>query len=375
MNKANLHSIFKKYIDNFEMLNNSTNDETYKWAIAQEFQSFDVDAEDFAEMLARMWKVSDNLIDNSQQLPFYALVDYARREPETVREMFRKLFADEHLDPDAKQQTVNEFIEKSEELRKKYYPDSRLYVNNQRSVMMYLFLRYPDSNYGYKASQAKSFADCIEYYDDWGPMTDFRLGIFTRMCEQLIEEIKSHKALLDTHMSRFEKTDRELHPDKNLHILVDDIIYCSQVYNFYGDMSFNPINAQSRKLHFERVAKAKSLAEAVEKAREASEQLEEAKDYLATVLTEGVVVKHRAFGEGTVQGCSGTIISVFFPKVNETKKLGLTVAIGNGLMTLESDEATHKIKSYIPVLNNESKIPTDLARATEELQPYLEYLD
>ena len=148
MNKANLHSIFKKYIDNFETLNNSTNDETYKWAIAQEFQSFDVDAEDFAEMLARMWKVSDNLIDNSQQLPFYALVDYARREPETVREMFRKLFADEHLDPDAKQQTVNEFIEKSEELRKKYYPDSRLYVNNQRSVMMYLFLRYPDSNYG-----------------------------------------------------------------------------------------------------------------------------------------------------------------------------------------------------------------------------------
>ena len=160
-----------------------------------------------------------------------------------------------------------------------------------------------------------------------------------------------------------------------MHILVDDIIYCSQVYNFYGDMSFNPINAQSRKLHFERVAKAKALAEAVEKAKEASRQLEEAKDYLATVLTEGVIVKHRAFGEGTVQGYSGTILSVFFPKVNETKKLGLTVAIGNGLMTLESEEATQKIKSFIPVLNNESKIPTDLARATEELQPYLEYLD
>lgn len=375
MNKTNLQVIFKKYIDNFEMLNNSENDETYKWEIAQEFQEFDVDAEDFAEMLNRMWKISDNLIDSSQQLPFYALVDYARKEPETVREMFRKLFADENLDPESKQQTMIEFIEASEKLRKKYYPDSRLYVNNLRSVMMYLFLRYPNSNFGYKASQAKSFADCIEFYDDWGPMTDFKLDVFARMCDQLIEEIRANEALMETHKSRFENTDRSLHPDTNLHILVDDIIYCSQVYNFYGDMTFDPINAQSRKLHFERVSKAKELAEAVEKAKLAVDMLKEAKEYVAIVLAKGAVVKHRAFGEGTVEDCTGSIVSVFFPKVNEVKKLGLTVAIGNGLMSLASDEATAKIKEYIPILTKEQDIPKNLARATEELQPYLEYLD
>lgn len=375
MNKTNLQVILKKYIDNFEILNNSENDETYKWEIAQKFQEFDVDADDFAEMLSRMLKISDNLIDSSQQLPFYALVDYARKEPETVREMFRRLYADENLDPESKQKVMIEFIEASEELRKKYYPDSRLYVNNLRSVMMYLFLRYPNSNFGYKASQAKSFADCIEFYDDWGSMTDFRLDVFTRMCEQLIEEIKANKALMETHKSRFDNTDRSLHPDTNLHILVDDIIYCSQVYNFYGDMTFDPINAQSRKLHFERVAKAKELAEAVEKAKQAVDMLKEAKKYVAIVLAKGAVVKHRAFGEGTVEDCIGSIMSVFFPKVNETKKLGLTVAIGNGLLTLESEEATAKIKGYIPILTKEQDIPKNLARATEELQPYLEYLD
>lgn len=375
MNKTNLQVIFKKYIDNFEMLNNSENDETYKWEIAQKFQEFDVDAEDFADMLNRMWKISDNLIDSSQQLPFYALVDYARKEPETVREMFRKLFTEEDLDPESKQKTMIEFIEASEELRKKYYPDSRLYVNNLRSVMMYLFLRYPDSNFGYKASQAKSFADCIGFYDDWGPMTDFRLDVFTRMCEQLVEEIRANEALMETHMSRYENTDRDLHPDTNLHILVDDIIYCSQVYNFYGDITFDPINAQSRRLHFERVAKAKELAEAVEKAKQAADCLKEAKEYIATVLAKGATVKHRAFGEGTVENCVGTIVAVFFPKVNETKKLGLTVAIGNGLMSLESEEATMKIKEYIPVLNREQDIPKNLAHAIEELQPYLEYLN
>ena len=44
MNKTNLHVIFKKYIDNFEFLNNSENDETYKWEIAQAFQAFDLDS-------------------------------------------------------------------------------------------------------------------------------------------------------------------------------------------------------------------------------------------------------------------------------------------------------------------------------------------
>lgn len=166
MNKSNLLSIFKKYIDNFEMLNNKENDETYKWEIAEKFQSFDVDAKDFAEMLNGMWKASANLIDSSQQLPFYALVDFSQKEPETVREMFRKLYENEFLDINKKQSVIDDFIASSEQLRQKYYPNSRLYTNNQRSVMMYLFLRYPNSNYGYKASQAKSFADCIEFYDD-----------------------------------------------------------------------------------------------------------------------------------------------------------------------------------------------------------------
>ena len=375
MNKTNLQVIFKKYIDNFEILNNKENDETYKWEIAQEFQAFDIDAEDFAEMLNRLWKISSNLIDSSQQLPFYALVDFARKEPETVREMFRKLYADEHLDCDAKQKTITDFINASEELRMKYYPDSRLYINNQRSVMMYLFLRYPDSNYGYKASQAKSFADCIEFYDDWGPMTDFRLDIFYRMCDQLIEEIKANEALVATHKSRFENTDRNLYPDENYHILALDIIYSSQAYNFYGDMTFAPINAQARKLHFERVAKAKELADTVEKAKEAAESLAQAKEYLDKKLTKGVMVRHRMFGEGSIEKCTGTIVSVYFPKVNETKHLGLVVAVGNGLLTLESEEATATLKEYLPVLNKEQDIPKNLARAIEELQPYLEYLD
>ena len=375
MNRNNLKSIFKKYIDNFEVLNNEKNDEIYKWEIAQEFQNFDVDASDFAEMLNHMWRTSANLIDSSQQLPFYALVDYARKEPETVREMFRKLYAEEHTDTETKQQLIDEFIASSEELRKKYNPDSRLYVNNQRSVMMYLFLRYPNSNFAYKASQAKSFADCIEFYDDWGPMTDFKIDVYYRMCEQLIEEIKIDEALMETHKSRFENTTRKLHPDENLHILVFDIIFSSQAYNFYDGMTYAPINAQARKLYFEKVAKAKELSEILSKAKEEEKLLIEAKEYVGKTLAPGMKVKHKTFGEGTIEECADTILAVQFPKINDTKKLGISVVFGNGLITLESDEQTQKFKEFASILSKESTIKTTISRTEDALHEYLEFLE
>ena len=43
MNKTNLQVIFKKYIDNFERINDDKNDENYKWEIAEHFQNFDLD--------------------------------------------------------------------------------------------------------------------------------------------------------------------------------------------------------------------------------------------------------------------------------------------------------------------------------------------
>ena len=375
MNQKNLQVIFKKYIDHFERINSVENDENYKWEIAQKFQEFDVDAPDFADMLLRMLKISENLIDSSQQLPFYALVDYARKEPETVREMFRALFANEHLDVEAKQATIVAFIEASEELRKKYSPDSRLYMNNQRSVMMYLFLRYPNSNYGYKASQAKSFADCIEFYDDWGPMNDFNLGTYCRMCDQLVEEIKKCDALVATHMSRYENTDRKFYADENLHILALDIIYSSQVYNFYDGMTFAPINAQARKLHFERVKKANELKEALEKAQAADALLSEAREYFIKAFETIKTVKHKVFGEGTVESFDGSILAVHFPKVDATKKLGLTMSLQNKLIVCGAEGFAEAVEKYSDVMKYEHQIPSNLKRAEEEIQPYLEYLE
>ena len=378
MDNKNLESICKKYIDKFEMINDPIHHEIYKWEIAQIFQEFDVDADDFLGMLIRMQKASENLIDSAHQLPFAGLVEYARHEPETVREMFRALFADEHMDIETKQAAINDFIASSERLRQTYYPDSHLYVNNQRAVMMYLFLRYPNSNYGYKAAQAKRFADCIGFYEDWGSMTDFHLDIYSRMCEQVLAEIRQNEALLKTHQSRYEHPERPLHPDDHLHILLFDLIYSSQVYEFYDGITFNPINATARKLHFERIEKARALAGQVAEAQERAEQLATAKAYIAEHLTRGTAVTHKKFGDGVIEELieqpDGYLIHVRFSQEEAAKKLLLVSAFQNGL-AFAADEINETIRRYLPVLMKATEIPHELTRAMNELAPYEEYVE
>ena len=206
-------------------------------------------------------------------------------------------------------------------------------------------------------------------------MTDFKIDVYYRMCEQLIEEIKADEALIETHKSRFENSDRKLHPDEKLHILVFDIIFSSQAYNFYDGMTYAPINAQARKLYFEKVAKAKELSERLEKAKVELASFDEAKDYVAKTLVPGITVKHKTFGEGTIEECEGTTLTVRFPKINDIKKLGISVVFGNGLITLASEEQTQKIKEYSSILSEESKIKTTISKTEEALHEYLEFLE
>lgn len=241
--------------------------------------------------------------------------------------------------------------------------------------MMYLFLRYPDSNYGYKASQAKGFADCIEFYEDWGSMNDFNLGTYCKMCDQLIEEIKAYEPLVQTHMSRYEDTTRSLYADSNLHILANDIIYSSQVYNFYDGMTFKPINAEARKLYFERVKKANELKQTLDKAMADDALLSEAKDYFKNVFEAIKTIKHKTFGEGNVESFDGSILTVYFPKVDGSKKLGLFVSLLNRLISCDYDGFAESVEKYRDVMKYEHQIPTNLKRASEQMQPYLEYLE
>lgn len=376
MNKRNLYEIFDKYIKNYDFINQKGHEEYYKWRIAQEFQQFDIEADNIVSMLSKMNKISFNLINGSQRRPFDGIVQFAKREPETVRKMFRDLFADECMAIEQKQMKIQSFVDKSEELRNKYFPESRMYVNDHRTVMQYLFLRYPNENYCYKATQAKSFADAIEYYDDWGTDKNINLAKYYKMCDYVLKEIDLVPELKELHNNLYEKNPDKYYADEKFHILLWDIIYCSQYYDFYNGMTFNPATSEMRKLEQERRKKAKELSDALNRAEEDGKLLNEAIECFSKMFTEGVVVKVGFLGKGTiVKEYDNEYVSIKYAKNNEIKIVNLLTVISTGALKCEMKDYNEKLVKYCDVIKNRSNIPKNIDRARADIEPYLEYLE
>ena len=382
MNENNLLQIFDHYIEKFEVFNDKKNCEYYKWQIANRFHiemdnALDSDNADFPEKLRQVQKLTSNLIDN-YTTPFYGLTKFAEHEPDTVREMFRRLFTDDGGNLKEREKKIHEFLDKSHALREKYYPESFLYKDDMHSVTGYLFLYDPDHNYLFKATHALKFADCIEFYDDWGSGNNVRLDVYYRMCEQLVEKAKNSKELMATDASRFVKgwgADPEtLYPDPEKHILAFDLIYCCSAYGLFDGISFARPNSKERHLYDVMKKTALEKEEELQKAREWFNELEEAKKYVESVYSPGVEIDHSLYGKGVVNCREGKYITVIFSNGLE-KKMDYLVVATNGMITVNIDGYHSMINGYRPLLKQESLITTTLSQAEKELAPYADYLD
>ena len=84
---------YKKDFVDFEWAN-----EKYKWVAVQNFQeNWDVNAEDFADMLTRSLSKTVNLLASMNNFPARMITEFAWTSPEEVRAMFLRLF-DETVD-------------------------------------------------------------------------------------------------------------------------------------------------------------------------------------------------------------------------------------------------------------------------------------
>lgn len=377
MNRNNLNQIFDAYIQQFELLNDSHNNETYKWSAIIEFQkAFDLSVSDdaFAGMLKEAKDATENIIDSYTQ-PFHGLVELAKKEPETVRAMLTALLEDDGGDLTARQDKIDTFLEECDQLIERYFPGSHLYKNDQRSAMAYLFFNDPDNHYLYKATEAKYLADCICFYDDWGTMSAFKLDIYHRFCDELIEHIKATPALIATHQSRFASVTKPMHEDESLHVLVFDIIYCAHTYNLYSGMKFDKVTSADRKLYQERKAKAQELLAALRKAEEESRLLEEAREYFTNVITSGAPVSHKLFGAVNVEGLTDGFVALKLHKNGEVKRFGLLNCIAGGFVKVDVPGFDACVAKYKTAMMSEFSLAQRLKSAREALQPYEKYLD
>ena len=377
MNQKNLNQIFDAYIQHFAVLNDSHNNESYKWSAIVDFQkAFDlsVSADGFAGMLKEAKDATENLIDSYTQ-PFHGLYELAKREPETVRAMLTALLEDDGGDLVARQDKIDTFLAECDHLVESYFPGSHLYKNDQRSAMAYLFLNDPDNHYLYKATEAKYLADCVGFYDDWGTMSNFKLDVFHRFCDELIEEIKATPALIATHQSRFVDAGKPMHEDELLHVLVFDIIYCAHTYNLYSGLSFDKVTSADRKLYQERKAKAQELAAALRKVEDEIVLLDEARTYFGKAITSGAAVTHKMFGPVVVESISDSFVSLKIQKNGEIKKFGLLNCIAGGFVKINVPDFDEMLARYMTAMVSEYTLPQRLKSAQDALQPYEKYLN
>lgn len=385
MNTKNLHQIFAHYTERFEELNNAEHYENFKWLAAKQYRermdlALSKDGPEFADVMKSFVKdkITQTIIDNYTQ-PFAGLAELARKEPETVKKMLLALYADDGGDLKLREEKIREFFVQSQKLLDRYFPNSFLYKQDAHAVSAYLFLYDPDHHYLYKPTQARLFADCVEFYGNWGSGNNIKLDVFYKMCDELVAEIKKCPELLETNQSRYDGRFRvkpeELHPDTEKHILAFDIIYCSMVYDLFKGITFKTITVKEKKLYEERLKKVQELQEKYIQAEERVQQFDEAIQHYRTIFVQGAEVRNPAYGNGTVTDCDGNLITVQFETREALMKFDFYSAVSDGYLKFEDmlDETTKQ--EYQELFKNHTNILTRASSLQKKLREYSDILE
>lgn len=138
---------FKKNIPN----------ELYKWEAIKWFQdNWDIDTDDFAEMLERSLSKTDNLLDTGFAFPRAMIVKFAKLYPEIVRSCFIALFSDDEF----VEKRINDFISSMIKIHERWNIESGETGENHYQtpsvISTYLWLKYPNKYYIYKPTVAKN---------------------------------------------------------------------------------------------------------------------------------------------------------------------------------------------------------------------------
>jgi len=198
--------------------------ELYKWEAVVHFKdNWDIDAEDFPKMLDESLKKTYNLMSSGNYYPRRMIIWAAEKEPEKVRELFRMLY-DLSLDLKTRiedfRSGIDSIIEEHKEgkVSKSFQDD--------RAIMVYLNMRYPEKYYLYKYTMFVKFAKLIDYAELPNAGDIELIFLFNSMCEMILKRVKEDAELLEKYEARKQK-----YYDPEYHLLVQDIIYSAVYYD------------------------------------------------------------------------------------------------------------------------------------------------
>lgn len=152
IDKEKFEELKTNYLNDFD---NYIPDEIYKWEAIKVFNDnwdLNVPNEEFANMVEKSLKESDNILMANRYYPYSTLLTFSRKEPETVRKMFEVLF-DETEDL---YNRINNFVNKSDELLDKYLEEGKSHYQDMHVISVYLGFKYPNKYYLFKSQANKN---------------------------------------------------------------------------------------------------------------------------------------------------------------------------------------------------------------------------
>ncbi|QNS41624.1 MULTISPECIES: DUF3883 domain-containing protein [Chryseobacterium] len=215
MNRQILRHYINEYKLNFDRVNQ---EEIYKWKAVKCYQdNWNIEAENFYEMLMVSLSRTKNLLDSGQYFPLRMLVQYAEHRPNEVRQLFRNLYNEE----EDLFERIQNFQTNINVINDELFKNKKSY-QDPRAIIVYLVLRYPERYFFYKFEMFKQFSKKLEliYKPVKGHLEN--IGHFNSQCELIRFELSLDQELLKLHKNRITS---DCYYDENLNILTQDFIY------------------------------------------------------------------------------------------------------------------------------------------------------
>lgn len=178
------------YKENF--ISDQWKNEKYKWEAIKHFQdNWDINAENFSEMLAKSLEKTGNLLVSAMYFPAGMIKMFAEKAPEEIRSLFLSLF-DENVDV---YERISKFKSDSEFILQKYGDGAKNHYQNESSISTYLWLRFPEKYYIYKISEIKEvskFLNSDYQFKNGAYASNIRnfLSFYDEICEELSKDIE-----------------------------------------------------------------------------------------------------------------------------------------------------------------------------------------
>ena len=215
MNQELLRKYISEYEKEFHRIHRL---EIYKWRAVQQFQdAWNLDADNFTEMLQLSLSKTRNLMAAAQYWPERMIIANAEKNPDEVRSLFAGLFDEER---DVFERII-EFRKSIKELNSLAFPGKKDY-QDERAVLVYLNLRYPESYYFYKFEMFKEFCKRVEYEYIPRRGSESNVAEYFYLCNIIRDEIRLNNRLLKLHKGRIGEDE---YFDADYNILTQDFIY------------------------------------------------------------------------------------------------------------------------------------------------------